>query len=164
MFKVNFKDTRTTPGVALVSLLSTLTYFTPCSSVSIVNLEQVNAGWVLHVCGGPRATLQQINWLVSIHPRLLFKNYSKCQKLFFSPKQLRSLTILCWNLLLRDFQTSKYTSGSWIFNSGINLIRSAKHTAYCFIMSGWPKTRPLLWCATNAYVWKLNIFLKIKSS
>ena len=58
MFKVNFKDTRTTPGVALVSLLSTLTYFTPCSSVSIVNLEQVNAGWVLHVCGGPGATLQ----------------------------------------------------------------------------------------------------------
>ena len=31
MFKVNNKDTRT--------------YFTPCSSVSIVNFEQVNAGW-----------------------------------------------------------------------------------------------------------------------
>ena len=32
MFKVNTKDTRTT-------------YFTPCSSVSIVHVEQVNAGW-----------------------------------------------------------------------------------------------------------------------
>ena len=56
MFKVNNKDARTTPGVALASLLSTLTYFTPCPSVSIVNLEQVNAGCVLHVCGGPGAT------------------------------------------------------------------------------------------------------------
>ena len=33
MFKVNNKDTRT--------------YFTPCSSVPIVNFEHVNAGWVL---------------------------------------------------------------------------------------------------------------------
>ena len=37
MFKVNNKDTRTT----------TQNHFTPCSSVSIVNYEQVNAGWVL---------------------------------------------------------------------------------------------------------------------
>ena len=42
MFKVNYKDTRTTP----------------CSSVSIVNFEHVNAGWVrtdqeiyyFHIC------------------------------------------------------------------------------------------------------------------
>ena len=34
MFKVNNKDTRTTPC------------FTPCYSVSIVNFEQVIAGWV----------------------------------------------------------------------------------------------------------------------
>ena len=34
MFKVNNKDTRTT-----------LTYFTPCSSASVVDFEQVNAGW-----------------------------------------------------------------------------------------------------------------------
>ena len=33
---VNNKDTRTTP----------LAYFTPCSTVSFVNFEQVNAGWV----------------------------------------------------------------------------------------------------------------------
>ena len=34
MFKVNNKDIRTTP------------YFTACSSVSVVNLKQVNAGYV----------------------------------------------------------------------------------------------------------------------
>ena len=32
-------------GVVLVSLLLTLNIFTPCSIVSIVNFEQVNAGW-----------------------------------------------------------------------------------------------------------------------
>ena len=42
MFKVNNEDTRTT----LVSLLLTLTYFIPCSGVSVVNIEQLNAGWV----------------------------------------------------------------------------------------------------------------------
>ena len=36
-FKDNNKDTRTTP----------LAYFTPCSSVSIVNFMRVNTGWVL---------------------------------------------------------------------------------------------------------------------
>ena len=40
MFKVNNKDPL---GVVLVSLLLTLNIF--CSSVSIVNFEQVNAGW-----------------------------------------------------------------------------------------------------------------------
>ena len=34
-------------GVVLVSLLLFLTYFTPSSSVSIVNFEQINAGWVV---------------------------------------------------------------------------------------------------------------------
>ena len=36
MFKVNNKDTRKTP----------MAYFKSCSSVSIVNFEQVNTGWV----------------------------------------------------------------------------------------------------------------------
>ena len=58
MFKVNNRNTRTgceicskltikTPeqrqGVVLVSVLLFLTYFTPCSSVYIVNFELVNA-------------------------------------------------------------------------------------------------------------------------
>ena len=33
-------------GVSTPLHAMTLTYFTPCSSVSIVNLEQVNASWV----------------------------------------------------------------------------------------------------------------------
>ena len=42
MFKVNNKDSRAT----LLSLFFCLYfYFTPCSSVSIVNVEQINAGW-----------------------------------------------------------------------------------------------------------------------
>ena len=41
LFKVNNRNTRTrTTPLAYF----TLTYFTPCSSVSIVNFEQVNAG------------------------------------------------------------------------------------------------------------------------
>ena len=47
MFKVNNKDTRTMSGVVLVSLLINLNIFQPCSSVSRVNFEQVNADWVL---------------------------------------------------------------------------------------------------------------------
>ena len=39
MFKVKNKDTRKTSS-----------YFTPCSSVSIVNFEQVNAGWDVRFC------------------------------------------------------------------------------------------------------------------
>ena len=42
---VRSSPTNTQNGVALVSLLLTLTYFTFCSSVSIVNFEQVNADW-----------------------------------------------------------------------------------------------------------------------
>ena len=42
MFKVNNKDAI---GVVLVSLLLTLNIFIPCSSVSIVNFEHVNADW-----------------------------------------------------------------------------------------------------------------------
>ena len=57
MFKVNNRDTRTrceicsqltikTPErVVLASLLLTLNIFTPCSSVFIVNFEQVNVRW-----------------------------------------------------------------------------------------------------------------------
>ena len=42
MFKVNNKDARTTP---LVSFWYLYCYFTPFSIVSIVNFEQINAGW-----------------------------------------------------------------------------------------------------------------------
>ena len=45
MFKVNNKDTRTTPGVVLVSLLLTLNMFHTLFSAFTVNFEQVIAGW-----------------------------------------------------------------------------------------------------------------------
>ena len=45
MSNLNNEDTRMTPGVVLVSLLLTWIYFTPYSSVSIVDFEQANAGW-----------------------------------------------------------------------------------------------------------------------
>ena len=46
IFKVNNKHTRTTPFGSFWFLYCQLkTYFTPCSSVSIVNFDQVNAGW-----------------------------------------------------------------------------------------------------------------------
>ena len=43
MFKVNNKDTRTTPMASIYVFI--WTYFTPCSSVSIFNFEQLNIGW-----------------------------------------------------------------------------------------------------------------------
>ena len=41
MFKVNNKDTRTTP------FFIPWTFFIPCANVFIVNFEEVNAGWGL---------------------------------------------------------------------------------------------------------------------
>ena len=47
IFKVNNKDTRTTPMASLWRIYCYLqTYFTPCPSVSIINFYQVNADWV----------------------------------------------------------------------------------------------------------------------
>ena len=46
MSKVNNRDTRTMSMASLWCLFFWLwTYFTPCSSVSIVKFEQVNANW-----------------------------------------------------------------------------------------------------------------------
>ena len=45
MYKVNYKDTRTTPLLLFHVFCST--YFTPSSNVSIANFEHVIAGWVL---------------------------------------------------------------------------------------------------------------------
>ena len=48
MFKVNNKATKTAIGVFLVALLFNFEHISHLrSSVSIVNFEQVNAGWVL---------------------------------------------------------------------------------------------------------------------
>ena len=55
MFKVNNKDIKTNDaiGVVLVSFIVNFGhYFTPSSSVSIVNFQQVNAGCVSSICFG----------------------------------------------------------------------------------------------------------------
>ena len=47
MLKVNNKETRTKPVASVWCLYCKLwTYYTPCSGVSTVNSEQVNAGWI----------------------------------------------------------------------------------------------------------------------
>ena len=45
MFKVNNRNTRT--RCEICSKLTNFTYFTPCSSVSIVNFEQVKAASII---------------------------------------------------------------------------------------------------------------------
>ena len=53
MFKVDNKDTRTTPLTSFWCLyFLNWTYFTPCSSVSIVNFEHVIGDWEFSE-GGP---------------------------------------------------------------------------------------------------------------
>ena len=52
MFQVNNRNTRTRREICSKLTIkynkyNKITYFTPCSSVFIVNFEQVNAGWVL---------------------------------------------------------------------------------------------------------------------
>ena len=52
MFQVNNRNTRTRREICSKLTIkynkyNKKTYFTPCSSVFIVNFEQVNAGWVL---------------------------------------------------------------------------------------------------------------------
>ena len=50
MFRVNNKDTRTTLLASFWYRYCLIwTYFTPYSSVSIVNFEQLNAGWETEV-------------------------------------------------------------------------------------------------------------------
>ena len=50
MFKVNNKDTRTAPAsLWCFFFCKILKYFTPYSSVSIVNIEHVIAGWAVPV-------------------------------------------------------------------------------------------------------------------
>ena len=51
IFKINNKDTRTTPGVALVSLLLTLNIFHTLFQCFIVNFEKVNADRALQNIG-----------------------------------------------------------------------------------------------------------------
>ena len=62
MFKVNNTDTRKTPLAPFWCLYCELwTDFTRCSSVSIVNFEQVNASWDLFTRKMQVTGVQQFN-------------------------------------------------------------------------------------------------------
>ena len=67
MFKINNKDTRKASFWCLYCQL--WTYFTPCSTVSIVNFEQVNADWVFahkfifhEIVGKSQEVKTKISW------------------------------------------------------------------------------------------------------
>ena len=47
LFVVVKENFETSHGIVLVFLLSTLTYFTPFSTLYIIDFEQVNVSWVL---------------------------------------------------------------------------------------------------------------------
>ena len=49
LLKVNNRNTRTRCEICSKLTIKT-PYFTPCSSVSIVNFEHVIAGWVISLC------------------------------------------------------------------------------------------------------------------
>ena len=69
MFKVDNKDT----GVLIVNL----TYFTPCSSGSIVDSEQVNVGWLYYSNDKIKSKLLVAVYNISqLIDRLLKKTFS----------------------------------------------------------------------------------------
>ena len=69
MFKVNNKDT----GILTVNL----TYFTPCSSGSIVDSEQVNVGWLYYSNDKIKSKLLVAVYNISqLIDRLLKKTFS----------------------------------------------------------------------------------------
>ena len=80
MFKVNNKDTRTTPLASFWCLYCYfLTYSTPCSSVFVVNFEHAIASWVCAKFSGKIFD----KWLVTTQ-KLLGIEKQKFQE-FFDP-------------------------------------------------------------------------------
>ena len=60
MFKVYNRNTRTKCEICSMLTIKTsgaLTYFTLFSSVSIVNFEQINAGWVPEIAKGCKVAI-----------------------------------------------------------------------------------------------------------
>ena len=114
MLKVNNKDARTPE---LVSLLFTLNIFIPCSSVAIVNLEQVIVGWKNKLplipphwlCPWRLWTfdmcrvefLQSVLWWRNVHGALSYQKYT------VSALQIRvgqrSVTANLWSLIVHIY-------------------------------------------------------------
>ena len=62
MFKINNKDTRSTPWHRSSVFIVNFEHFTPYSSVSIVNFEHVIASW--NVCCCCQCSEFKFNWNV----------------------------------------------------------------------------------------------------
>ena len=98
MFKVNNKDILVslllTLGIVLLSLLLPGTYFTPC--VSVVNFEQINAGW--------EATLAvKINLMinrVTFNLHLVSSSFISCKQMFTKSDMRNRKT--CSKILFND--------------------------------------------------------------
>ena len=99
MFKVNIRNTMTRCEISSKITIKTpvalfwcvycslLTYFTPCSSVSIVNFEQVNAGWgetsfathfmlIFHFISMRSSSLQQCSHHIETSQLICFFTYA----------------------------------------------------------------------------------------
>ena len=79
MLKVNNRNPKTRRKICskLTIKFEHLTYFTPCFSVSIVDFEKVNAGWV-YSDHGIYISMFRSFWLFFI-----YRNYWQNEKLFF---------------------------------------------------------------------------------
>ena len=94
VFKVNNKDARTTPMAFLRCLYCLLwTYFTPCSSVSIVNFQHIITWAIARSANGELQAVTQYMPLQLFSEKDVLK---KCRK--FTGKHL------CWSLFLIKLQ------------------------------------------------------------
>ena len=122
MFKVNNKDTRTTSSTSFWCLYCYLwTYFTTCSSVSIVNFEQVNAGWKFCIIMDSYL-VQELDLIAS--PFECEKSWkirnAKIFKKKKNKKQLPDKVFRLWyDFTKRPFHWWSYCAGCLVFNWGL---------------------------------------------
>ena len=100
MFIVNKKDTRTTPVASFWCLYCLLwTYFTPCSTVFIVDFEQLNADWIGNVFCQMGYTLNKIS---NFNPSLLIF-YVIVIEYYEEYLQYRSVSRTLWKITIELF-------------------------------------------------------------
>ena len=75
------------------------TYFTPCSNVSIVNFEQVNAGWEVataYTIYQTQSTWQKLRILLVLEKSQLLVLLRTLLRWYFNTLDLNSLNFLIW--------------------------------------------------------------------
>ena len=134
MFKVNNKDSRTMPLAPFGVFIVKFEYiFTPCSSVSIVNFEQVNAGWETDGC------LHLIKW---------FSTNSRIEQAFITQTFLETRN---WKILSPKWPTRLITCLESVYR------KRSKKKGSCFFFSWLLRVverfvRPGTRCAVGRYV------------